>query len=113
MVDNADKSSAEEQLRQRAANAIRRLLQRTHRYTDGLIPLLTSTEVETIATEGQRSGGAVAIAAIIYRARLRQAGAEAEYHHRVIGETVPFAPRADRKRVGVDGPAIREYGRLS
>jgi len=96
-------------LRHQAANAIREHLQRDVGYAADLVAVLKESELCDIV-DNDRPNGAVAIAAVIYQARLRMAMDEANEHAEVIERTVPVVWNRQTE-VGVDGPGIKEVVR--
>jgi hypothetical protein len=101
-------AAADVVLATQAADGIQRLLERPPAYTDALLPLLLPSEVEEIAEHSQNPLGAVAIAALIYHARLRLALQEAGEHHATIQRTVPYDASCVVSSVGTPGRGIRE-----
>jgi len=95
----------------RAASAIQRHLQRDVGYASDLVALLTESELEEIV-ESDVNNGAVMIAAIIYRVRIRIAEHEANVHHKTIEQTVPIRRRHEAHSCGVEGPAVRQVPQI-
>lgn len=82
--------------REIAQKALRTHLRCDGKYVLSLLQVLNEGEREQIAAELENPGGAVAIAAVIYKARLRLACEEADRHHQTILDTVPLeVNRAD------------------
>ncbi len=85
--------------KEKAIRGIVQRLRRTRKYAAALVERLTVEEVSLIARHARNESGAVAIAAMIFRARRRLDGArfahrEAKGHYRTILETV----RQDRRQ---------------
>lgn len=76
--------------RQDAQKAIRQHLRCDDAYVSGLVEMLNEGELEQIAGHLTNPAGAVAIAAVIYQARMRLAAEEAAVHHQSICKTVPL-----------------------
>lgn len=76
--------------RQDAQKAIRQHLRCDDAYVLSVIEVLNESELEQIAGHLSNPAGAVAIAAVIYQARLRLAAEEASFHHETICKTVPL-----------------------
>ena len=55
-----------------------------------MVELLRDDEIEEILRHEHYPAGGVAIAAIVYRARIRRANQEADEHHDVICRDVPL-----------------------
>lgn len=99
---------ADPELIAQAADGIQSLLQRPPAYTAALLSQLSPAEIDHIARHAKHRGGAVAIAAIIYRARLRLASQEAAAHHEIIRKTVPYDPGCVARSPGKSAPGIRQ-----
>ncbi len=76
--------------REAAQKAIREHLRCDDAYVVSLVEVLSDGEIDQIAAELSNPAGAVAIAAVIYQARLRLAAEEARFHHERICKTVPL-----------------------
>lgn len=83
---------------EKAQRAIVKHLRRSKDYAIALVEELTAGEIEAIAAELGNASGAVAIAAVIYRARRRLTDEEAELHHRVICGKVSLGPHRAKAR---------------
>jgi len=98
--------------REDAREAIRKHLGHDDVYASSMVEVLNGGELEQIADHLCEPAGAVAIAAVIYRARLRLAAEEAEYHHQVITRTVPLPDgnavrRGERRCYDPKTPGVR------
>jgi len=92
--------------RENAQKALRTHLRCDGSYAFSLLEVLNEDEIEQIAGQLGHPRAAVAIAAVIYRARLRLADEEASRHYRTILKTVP----CDGHRITAEGPRTRAPG---
>lgn len=97
-------------LLQDAQQAIIEHLRQPEEYARSVVEVLTDGEMEQIAGHLRNEAGGVAIAALIYRARLRLAAAEADVHHQTICDTVPLPEAPRRTEDRRNSEAVRHPG---